>query len=80
MRGRDIHQSTVEDLKRIFVDILRGSYQRLDNPHALPPKTPYKMTVSLAILDYGELDGYYGYWTEDDLGDEVFLSEARNVF
>ena len=77
IRGFQVQNYTFEGLREAFIELFCAPKSGLDNPN-------YRTSGqgrSFLVYDYGECDGQYGYWVQDDeTEEEGFVPEFDDVF
>ena len=77
IRGVNVQNYTFEGLREAFIELFCAPKSGLDNPN-------YRTTGqgrSFCVFDYGECDGQYGYWVQDEeTEEEGFVPEFEDVF
>ena len=78
-RGRTLDQYNIQELRDLFLAMLRTTKTAVDNPMMQPSGMAQRR--SFLVLDEGDLEGTDGYWAEDDEdGAEGFLDALEDVF
>ena len=78
-RGIDLVGLDAGTLRDIFIEMFCNPRTAVDNP--LLNNTGHGGRRSFIVIDEGELDGSFGFWTEDeDDGAEGFLDAHEDVF
>ena len=77
IRGIHVQNYTFEALREAFIELFCAPKSGLDNPN-------YHTTGngrSFCVYEYGECDGQYGYWVQDEeTEEEGFVPEFDDVF
>ena len=77
IRGVLVQNYTFEGLREAFIELFCAPKSGIDNPN-------YRTTGqgrSFCVYDYGECDGQYGYWVQDEeTEEEGFVPEFYDVF
>ena len=77
IRGIQVQNYTFEGLREAFIELFCAPRSGIDNPN-------YRTTGqgrSFYVYEYGECDGQYGYWVQDEeTEEEGFVPEFDDAF
>ena len=76
-----INQYKMDQVKDYFFQIICSQQTNIENPSLRKPVHQRGYRSFSILEDYGECDGHYGFWAQDDEdGAEGVLSAEKDVF